>query len=106
MASTSSEGATRWGTSVQLTERGVNAAAKFWKLGNLQRALTPQERIQNAQRASSSKVVSAVEVKCLQFNLTNLLLRLARKTKCLPGGGGRGGKQIWSIVETTPKKYY
>ena len=48
MFSRSPENATRWGTSVQLTQRGVNAVAKFWKLDDIERALTPQERIQVA----------------------------------------------------------
>jgi hypothetical protein len=50
MLSDSPEAATRWGTSVQLTQRGVNAVAKFWELGNFDRAFTPQERIREAQK--------------------------------------------------------
>jgi hypothetical protein len=50
MASSSPENATRWGTSVQLTKRGVNAAAKYWNMGNLERVLTPHDRIEIAHK--------------------------------------------------------
>ncbi|KAM6495054.1 hypothetical protein JOM56_009677 [Amanita muscaria] len=35
---------------IQLTQRGVNAVAKFWELGKLERAFTPQEHIQAAYK--------------------------------------------------------
>jgi hypothetical protein len=54
MLSSSPEHATRWGTSVQLTQRGVNAVAKFWGLGKLERAFTPQEHIQTAYKKVSN----------------------------------------------------
>ncbi len=54
MLSNSPDGATRWGTSVQLTQCGVNAVAKFWELGNFERAFTPQERIHEAHKKVSS----------------------------------------------------
>lgn len=57
MLSSSPENATRWGTSVQLTQRGVNAVAKFWELDNFERALTPQERIQVAYNKVSDIVM-------------------------------------------------
>jgi hypothetical protein len=53
MLSSSPENATRWGTSVQLTQRGINAVSKFWLLDDLERAFTPQERIQMAYKKVS-----------------------------------------------------
>ncbi len=50
MLSDSPEDATQWGTSVQLTQRGVNAVAKFWELGKFERAFRPQERIHEAYK--------------------------------------------------------
>jgi hypothetical protein len=68
MFSTSPEDATRWGSSVQLTNRGVNAAGKFWDLGILEKAFTPHERIQIA----NNKVGSTVKQN-FHFDLTNFL---------------------------------
>lgn len=50
LLSSSPENATRWGTSVQLTQHGVNAVAKYWELGNFERACTSQEHIQTAYK--------------------------------------------------------
>jgi hypothetical protein len=71
MTSKSPTQATRWGTSVQLTQRGVKAVAKFWELGKLERAFTPQERIQKAH----GKKVGGITIQPLHFDLTGLLLR-------------------------------
>ncbi|EDR00494.1 uncharacterized protein LACBIDRAFT_334102 [Laccaria bicolor S238N-H82] len=63
MLSDSPEGATRWGTSVQLTQRGVNAVSKFWQLDNFERAFTPQECIQMAYKKNRKKTTGRQKAK-------------------------------------------
>jgi hypothetical protein len=58
MFSTDPEDATRWGSSVQLTNCGVNADGKFWDLGKLEKA--------------NNKVGSIVQQN-FHFDLANLL---------------------------------
>lgn len=47
MLSESPPGVTRWGTSIQLTAKGVNAMEKVWNLGALSDAFV-RDRIVNA----------------------------------------------------------
>jgi len=68
MLSNSPENATRWGTSVQLTQRGVNAVAKYWELGNFERVCTPQERIQTAyKRVRDIKYISFIFIDSVSY---------------------------------------
>jgi hypothetical protein len=79
MLSNSPENATRWGTSVQLTERGFNAAKRFWDLGSFERALRPQERIDTAHK----KVGGIINTVLFSFN--DYLLFKAEKSKTQKG---------------------
>ena len=43
MLSESPDDATRWGTSIQLTKRGVNAIGRYWENAKTSRAITPTD---------------------------------------------------------------
>ena len=66
MSSTSPDNATRWGSSVQLTKRGVNAVSRFWDVGKMKNAFTPGERIQDAKKRVGDII------KPFHFDITNL----------------------------------
>lgn len=62
MRSYSSEEATRWGTSIQLTTKGANAADRFWQLGRFSKIITPADRLRNHKH-------SKVSFECYFFDL-------------------------------------
>ena len=59
MESDSPDDVTRWGTSVQLTQRGVNAVRKLWTLDDLERVVSPQDRIDAARNVRNPTNVSS-----------------------------------------------
>jgi hypothetical protein len=48
MASHSPSGVTRWGTSIQITKRGVDAMKKYWGFGDKKRLGSLEERCRKA----------------------------------------------------------
>ena len=71
MSSTSPPNATRWGSSVQLTQRGINAVERFWGAGIMKKVFAPQECIKikingwrKSQECASSHHQEFFEAEC------------------------------------------
>jgi hypothetical protein len=58
MLSKSPADATRWGTSIQLTKRSVNAIGWYWKNAKTSRAIAPSDFLKHLKQKVLSSILT------------------------------------------------